>query len=137
VFDALAGRVGAVIAGHKTYEDSSHFGGGPHPNAKLVVLSHGPVAEISERQTLANSIEDAVAAARELAGGKDVALMGGGTVTAGLRAGLVDEIVLHRVPDLLGGGRPFFQELPAHIRLNLVETVPAVGVTHLHYSIVR
>ncbi|GAA2836705.1 dihydrofolate reductase family protein [Kribbella solani] len=138
VFDALAGRVGAVIAGHKTYDDSGHFGGGgPHPNAKLVVLSHGPVAEISEQQTLANSIEDAVAAARKLADGKDVGLMGGGAVTAALRAGLVDELVLHQVPILLGAGRPFFQELPNHIRLNLLEAVPAPGVTHLHYEIAR
>ncbi|NIK55593.1 dihydrofolate reductase family protein [Kribbella shirazensis] len=138
VFDALAGRVGAIVAGHKTYDDSGHFGGGsPHPKAPLVVLSHGPVAQISERQKLANTIEDAVAAARELAGGKDVGLMGGGTVTAALRAGLVDELVLHQVPILLGGGRPFFQELPEHIRLNLREAVPAPGVTHLHYEIVR
>jgi hypothetical protein len=41
------------------------------------------------------------------------------------------------ISELLGGGRPFFQELPAHIRLGLVEAVPAPGVTHLHYSIVR
>ncbi|TDW18010.1 dihydrofolate reductase family protein [Kribbella kalugense] len=138
MFDALAGRVGAVIAGHKTYDDSGHFGGGsPHAKAPLVVLSHGPVAEISEQQTLANTIEDAIEAARKLADGKDVGLMGGGVVTAALTAGLVDELVLHQVPVLLGGGRPFFQELPEHVRLNLVEAVPAPGVTHLHYSVVR
>jgi dihydrofolate reductase len=138
MFDALAGRVGAVIAGHKTYDDSGHFGGGsPHAKAPLVVLSHGPVPEISEQQTLANTIEDAVAAARDIAAGKDVGLMGGGAVTAALKAGLVDELVLHQVPILLGGGRPFFQELPEHVRLNLVEAVPAPGVTHLHYAVVR
>jgi dihydrofolate reductase len=138
IFDALAGRVGAMVAGHKTYDDSGHFGGGsPHPKAPLVVVSHGPVPEISERQTLAGTIEDAIAAARELAGGKDVGLMGGGVVTAALQAGLVDELVLHQVPILLGGGRPFFQELPEHVRLNLLEAVPAPGVTHLHYEIVR
>jgi hypothetical protein len=32
-------------------------------------------------------------------------------------------------------GRRFFQELPAHIGLSLVETVPAPGVTHLRYRI--
>jgi dihydrofolate reductase len=127
-----------MVAGHKTYDDSGHFGGGsPHPKAPLVVVSHGPVPEISERQTLAGTIEDAIAAARELAGGKDVGLMGGGVVTAALQAGLVDELVLHQVPILLGGGRPFFQELPEHVRLNLIEAVPAPGVTHLHYEIVR
>lgn len=137
VFDALAGRVGAVVAGRTTYEDSEHFGGAsPHPTAPLVVLSHRPAPRISERQTLATDIRAAVAAARELAGGKDVGLMGGGAATAALAAGLVDELVLHQVPILLGGGRPFFRELPAHVRLRLVEAVPAPGVTHLHYEII-
>jgi dihydrofolate reductase len=138
VFDALAGRVGAIVAGHKTYDDSGHFGGGsPHPTARLVVLSHGPVPEISEQQTAATTIEDAIAAARELADGKDVGLMGGGAATAALRAGLVDELVLHQVPILLGAGRPYFQELPEHVRLSLIDAVPAPGVTHLHYQIIR
>ncbi|OKI80795.1 dihydrofolate reductase family protein [Micromonospora sp. CB01531] len=139
VFDALAGRVGAVVAGRNTYEDSDHFGGGsPHPTARLFVLSHRPAAEITERQALVTSgIEDAVAAAREAAGDKDVGLMGGGVVTEALKAGLVDEMVLHQVPVLLGGGRPFFQALPGHVRLRLVDAVPAPGVTHLHYKVER
>jgi hypothetical protein len=41
------------------------------------------------------------------------------------------------VPVLLGGGRPYFHELPEHIRLRLVEVVPAPGVTHLHYAVER
>ncbi|MFC0434882.1 dihydrofolate reductase family protein [Kutzneria buriramensis] len=137
IFDALAGRVGAIVAGRNTYEDSDHFGGGsPHPAAHLVVLSHRPAPEISERQTLVTTgIEDAVAAARKAGAGKDVGLMGGGVVTSALRAGLVDELVLHQVPVLLGGGRPFFQSLPEHIRLRLIDVVPAPGVTHLHYAV--
>ena len=139
IFDALAGRVGAVVAGRNTYEDSAAFGGGsPHPTAPLVVLSHRPVPEISERQTLVSTgIEDAIAAAREIAGGKDVGLMGGQIATEALKAGLVDEVVLHQVPVLLGAGRPFFRELPEHVRLRLVEAVPASGVTHIHYEVQR
>jgi len=139
VFDALATRVGAIVAGRNTYEDSDHFGGGsPHPNARLVVLSHRPAPEITDRQILVTTgIEDAIAAAREAAGGKDVGLMGGGVVTEALKAGLVDEVVLHQVPVLLGGGRPFFQALPRHVRLHLVDVVPAPGVTHLHYEVQR
>jgi dihydrofolate reductase len=78
-----------------------------------------------------------VAAAREAAGDKDVGLMGGGVVTSALNAGLVDEVILHQVPILLGRGRPFFQSLTGHVRLRLVEAVPAPGVTHLHYEVVR
>ena len=139
IFDAFARRVGATLAGRNTYEDSDRFGGGgPHPTAPLFVLSHRPAPEMTDRQTLVTTgIDDAVAAARHAAGDKDVALMGGGVVTAALEAGLVDELVLHQVPILLGAGRPYFQTLPAHIRLRLVEAVPVPGVTHLHYEVER
>jgi dihydrofolate reductase len=138
-FDTLAARVGASVAGRTTYEHSSHFGGGgPHPTAPLFVLSHRPAPEISETQTLVTTgIEDAIAAARDAAGDKDVAIMGGGALTSALQAGLVDEVVLHQVPVLLGGGRSFFQELPKHVHLRLVEAIAAPGVTHLHYEVAR
>jgi hypothetical protein len=58
-------------------------------------------------------IEDAVAAARAVAGDNDVALMGG------------------------GGGRPVFQSLPGHVQLRLLKTVSAPGVTHLHHEVAR
>ncbi|MFI6212150.1 dihydrofolate reductase family protein [Nocardia brasiliensis] len=138
VFDAAGGRVGAIVAGRNTYEDSERFNGGsPHPNARLVVLSHRPMP-VSEQQILVTTgIEDAIAAARDAAGGGDIGLMGGGVLAAALRAGLVDEVLLHQVPILLGGGRPFFQSLPDHVRLRLIEAVPAPGVTHLHYEVQR
>jgi dihydrofolate reductase len=139
LFDAIAARVGAAVTGRTTYEHSSHWqGGSPHPTARLVVLSHRPAPEISETQTLVTTgVEDAIAAAREAAGDKDVSLMGGGLTTEALKAGLVDELILHQVPVLLGAGRSFFQELPQHVRLRLLEVVPAPGVTHLHYEVIR
>jgi dihydrofolate reductase len=140
VFDELAGSVGAVVAGRNTYDDSERFGddGGPHPTAPLFVLSHRPAPQMRGRQTLVTTgIEDAIAAAKQAAGDKDVALQGGVTVTEALKAGLVDELVLHQVPILLGAGRPYFHELPKHVHLRLLEAVPAPGVTHLHYEVVR
>ncbi|MEV0069618.1 MULTISPECIES: dihydrofolate reductase family protein [unclassified Amycolatopsis] len=138
-FDGLASRLGAAVAGRTTYEHSSHFSGGsPHPTAPLVVVSHHDVPEISEAQTLVTTgIADAIAAGREIAGSKDVGVMGGALASSALAAGLVDEVVLHQVPILLGRGRPFFHELPAHVNLRLIEVVPAPGVTHLHYEVVR
>ena len=138
-FDTIAARVWVIVAGRTTYEHSSHFGGGsPHPTARLLVVSHRPAPEISETQTLVTTgIEDAIAAAREAAGDKDIGLMGGGLVTEALKAGLVDEVILHQVPVLLGAGRSFFRELPKHVHLRLLEAIPAPGVTHLHYEVVR
>ncbi|MER7609386.1 dihydrofolate reductase family protein [Nocardioides sp. NPDC127503] len=138
VFDALAARDGVSLAGRNTYDDSGwDKGGAPHPTAPMVVLSHRPAPAVHDRQTFATTIEDAIALAKEQAGGKDVGLMGGGVVTEALRAGLVDEIVLHQVPVLLGAGRRFFNELPERISLEIVDVVPAPGVTHLHYRVIR
>jgi len=138
-FDLLAARVGATVSGRTTYEHSGHWGGGaPHPTAPLFLLSHRPAPEISETQTLVTTgIEDAIAAARKVAGEKDVAVMGGGALTSALAANLVDEVILHQVPVLLGGGHSFFQEVPKHVNLRLLEAIPAPGVTHLYYEVIR
>ena len=136
----MARRVGATIAGRATYDDSGRFGddGAPHPTAPLFVLSHRPAPAMAGRQRLITTgLADAVAAAREAAGGKDIALMGGVLVTEALQAGLVDELILHQVPVLLGAGRPYFHDLPEQVQLRLLEAIPAPGVTHLRYEVVR
>src|SRR4051812_13493045 len=138
VFDGLAARVGATVAGRNTYDDSNwSSGGAPHPTAELIVLSHRPAPAQHARQTFVTGVEAAIAAARQAAGDQDIGVMGGGAATAALAAGLVDEVVLHQIPILLGGGRPFFQALPEHVQLRLVQAVPTPGVTHLHYEVVR
>ena len=140
VFDALAARVGATVVGRTTYEHSERFGeiGAPHPSAPLFVLSHHDAPQMGGRQHLVTTgIADAITAARAAAGDKDVALMGGEVVTAALAAGLVDELVLHQVPVLLGAGRPYFGQLPAHVELSVIEVVPDAGVTHLRYQVLR
>jgi dihydrofolate reductase len=139
VYKQLIDRVGAVVTGRTTYDDSESFGGGsPHPTAPMVVVSHRPQpAEYagSQHQLFADSIEGAITQAQALAGDRDVAIQGGVTLTAAIEAGLVDEVILHQVPVLLGAGRPFFGRLPEHVRLALIDAVPGAGVTHLHYRI--
>ncbi|HEU5030566.1 MAG TPA: dihydrofolate reductase family protein [Spirillospora sp.] len=138
--DPLAARVGAVIAGRNSYDDAGGWGGGsPHPTAPLVVVSHSPAPpEATPEQRFTTSIQEAVSTARAIAGDLDVSLMGGGgALTAALTEGLVDEIIIHQVPVLLGAGRRLFHELPGHVRLDLVQAIPAPGVTHLHYRVER
>ncbi|WP_443068710.1 dihydrofolate reductase family protein [Streptomyces sp. NBC_01361] len=83
------------------------------------------------------SVDGAMPPAREAAGYKDVAVMGGGALASALEADLVDGVILHQAPVLLGGGRSFFHELPKHVRLRQLETIVAPGVTHLRYEVVR
>jgi dihydrofolate reductase len=140
VFEALAGRVGAVIAGRKTYDDSNGWGGGgPHPTAPLFVLTNdAPADPAGEEQTFVTAgIEEAIEQAGSVASaaGKDVGLMGSGVINAALEADLLDEFTIHQVPILLGGGTPFFRDLPAKVQLRLVSVTEAPGVTHLTYAV--
>lgn len=139
VYQQLVDRVGAVVTGRTTYDHSRGFeGGSPHPTAPMVVVSHrSQPAEFSasERQSFAGSIGSAIEQAQALAGDRDVAIQGGVTLTNAIRAGLVDELILHQVPVLLGAGRQFFGPLPTPIQLTLTGAVTGTGVTHLNYRI--
>jgi dihydrofolate reductase len=141
VFDGVAGRVGAVIIGRTTYDHSGGFnGGGPHPTAAPFVLSHRPPPEgldTGRQVFVSTGVEDAVAQASRAAGDLNVGLMGSGVINAALRAGLLDEVTIHQVPILLGGGTPFFAALPAAVELDRVRVVAAPGVTHLTFSVRR
>ena len=84
-----------------------------------------------------DGIESALAQAEEAAGGKDIGLAGGADVAQQfLRAGLVDEMQLHVVPVLLGGGTRLLDNLEgANLELECIRVLAAPGVTHLKYQI--
>jgi dihydrofolate reductase len=85
-----------------------------------------------------DGIESALEQARNAADGKDVMLWGGAQVVRQyLAAGLLDELELHVVPVLLGGGARLLEDLgDANVRLEQVRAVEAPGVTHLKYRVV-
>jgi dihydrofolate reductase len=85
-----------------------------------------------------DGIESALEQAREVAGGKDVALSGGANIAQQyLKAGLIDEMQIHIVPVLLGDGARLFDNLgDAEVRLECTRAVEAPGVTHLTYLVV-
>lgn len=77
--------------------------------------------------------------ARDAAGGKDVAISGGaGVAKQYLAAGLLDELLIHLVPEFLGDGVRLFDD-PALTAVKLEQTraVEAPGVTHLYYRTAR
>jgi dihydrofolate reductase len=84
-------------------------------------------------------VTDGIAAALELArsaaGGRDVSLAGGASVARQyLSAGSVDEMEIHLVPTLLGGGERLFDGVGDLQGLRLVRTVAAPDVTHLRFA---
>jgi dihydrofolate reductase len=61
--------------------------------------------------------------------------MGSGMIAAAILAGLLDEVILHQVPVLLGGGTPYFHDLVGSVPLSPIEVVAAPGVTHLRFAV--
>lgn len=141
-----AGALGAVIAGRRTYDDSLPWWGADGPTGParvpVFVLTHDAPATAPEGgvYTFADGgIEDALARARTTAGGRDVCVMGGAeTGRAYLTAGLVDELSIHLVPVLFGGGTNMFDGLgDRHLRLENLGCVQTTSATHLRFGIVR
>src|SRR5215212_11288242 len=87
-----------------------------------------------------DGIESALEDAKAVAGDKDVAVMGGAEIGQQyIRAGLIDEISIHLVPVLFGGGTRMFEHLGSeHIRLEPMEVIEAgTAATHLRFRVVK
>jgi dihydrofolate reductase len=80
-------------------------------------------------------VSEAVEQARAAAGERDVSVAGGAaTVQQILAAGLLDELYLHIVPVLLGGGERLLDHA-GDPRLEIVKTVGSPTVTHVKYRV--
>ncbi|WP_263166267.1 dihydrofolate reductase family protein [Streptomyces sp. SCSIO ZS0520] len=133
----LDARTGAALIGRRTFDLGLRpWGGTPWPGVPSFVVTHRTRADLvgGNGGTFAFAgLEDATRRAREAAGDKDVRVLGAETARALLRAGLLDEVQLHLVPVLLGGGTPLF----AGERAELVPEGEAItgSVTHLRYRV--
>jgi dihydrofolate reductase len=81
-----------------------------------------------------DGIEKAMAEAKEAADDQDVSVGGGAeTLQEAIRANLLDEVVIHQVPILLGGGERLFDDLPAGTQVELTSVVEGAEALHLTY----
>jgi dihydrofolate reductase len=137
------GAIGSFICGRRTYDHSIPFwdADGPSGQARLpvFVVTHEPPAASPENGVytfVADGLERALEQAKAAAGDKTVAIMGGPDVARQyLAAGLVDEVGIHVVPVLFGGGTPMFADLGRQLELELIEAVETPAATHLRYRV--
>ncbi|NMN95406.1 dihydrofolate reductase family protein [Antrihabitans stalactiti] len=136
--EALA--TGAVISGRRTFELAGRWNGDHHDGVPIFVLTHhiddGDVPPGSAQ--FVTEVEDCVKRAKAAAGDRAVLVHGAGAAQSMLRAGLIDELEIHLVQVLLGGGRRLFESLgPDHIELELVRQLEGRDVTHLRYRVLK
>ena len=110
VADEIRDETGAIVAGRRWYDvaTSRHRGtagiyGGAW-SGPVFVLTHRPAPDDPSVTFLTEPIESAVSTAREAAAGKSVGVFGANVARQTIDAGLLDEIVIHVAPVLLGGG---------------------------------
>jgi len=131
---------GAVLAGRRTVEQVDHWGGNHH-GVPIFVPSHrppGPSAAKYPLVTYVNAgIVSAMTQAKAAAQGKDVMVHGAYTAQRALEAGVLDELQIHQIPVLFGGGRRLFELLPLRIELAIVRVIDTPEATHIRYRVRR
>jgi dihydrofolate reductase len=118
------------------------WGEEPPYHAPVFVLTHHERQPLPMRGgttfTFVNDgIESALQQAQDAAGSRVVEIAGGAaTVRQYLAAGLLDELVLHLVPVVLGAGERLLDGLDG-LALRPVQVTPSETVTHLRYRMPR
>jgi dihydrofolate reductase len=137
---------GAVVVGRRMFDVGFEPWGDPPPYEGLpvFVVTHEardpiPMQGGTTYVFVSTGIEDAIAQAKEAAGGKDVGLFGGAAIfQACFRAGLVDQMLIHVVPVLLHRGVRLFERLDgAPIKLEKTRAVETPHATHLWLAVPR
>ena len=136
-------NTGAILIGRRTYDQGDGMDGFAHsPYAvEHFVLTHEPPERPARGEMkftfVTGGVEEAVGRAKRAAGDANVAVGGGASVAQQcLGAGLVDEIQVHLVPVLLGGGVRLFEGV-GRVDLEAMGAVEAPGVTHLMYRVLK
>ncbi|HEY4225924.1 MAG TPA: dihydrofolate reductase family protein [Pseudolysinimonas sp.] len=145
-FDAVGAEImGAGMFGLHNFPDDPDWRGwwGEEPpfRCTVLVLTHRerPVIEFANGtrfEFLATTPEDALARARELAGGGDIRVGGGPTVAREfLRAGLVDRLHVAMAPIVLGRGDRLWDDLHSLDRdYTVASEVAESGVVHVTFA---
>lgn len=124
-YEALMASVDALVMGRATFETVLGFGGPwPYGDKRIVVLTSRPldVSAIAGRVEVMGGDPAEVVARLAASGAQNLYVDGGATVQRFLAAGLIDRLVLTRVPVLIGEGIPLFGPLPGDVRLRHVAT---------------
>ncbi len=137
--DGAMARAGAVVVGRGMYEAAEAWGGQNPFGVPLFIVTHRPKDAPSEGGfTFVDGIDEAIARAREAAGGKEISVGGGADVIRqALLAGYVDELAISIAPVILGGGKRLFDGFEQTLNLEHVALSQSPFATHITYRLVR
>lgn len=139
-FEEFLASVDAIVMGRNTFEIVLPFPEWPYGDKRVVVLSSRALdlsAAKGRVEQMSGTPADVVA---QLAasGAAHLYIDGGITIQQFLRAGLIDRLIVTRVPVLIGQGIPLFGSLPHDVKLQHIATraFPS-GLVQSEYSVAR
>jgi dihydrofolate reductase len=140
-YDEFMAGVDALVIGRNTFETVLAFPEWPYGTKRVVVLSSRALDLSAARgaviEQMAGSPAEIVSklAAR---GAHNLYVDGGITIQRFLRAGLIQRLIITRVPVLIGAGIPLFGVLPNDLRLRHVATQDYPGgLVKTEYEIIN
>jgi dihydrofolate reductase len=138
------GNMAANVIGRRLFDLTNGWNGRPAAGEHVFVVTHRPPTDWEHFGaapfTFVDGVEEAIAAATEFAGDRDVDVAGGQIGSQALKLGLIDEVVVNLVPVVFGSGRPFFATggLAEPLLLENPTTIERGDrVTHLVYDVSR
>jgi dihydrofolate reductase len=140
--DEVLAQVGALLIGDRTYQLAKTEEGKPYGGAwtgPMFVLTHDAPEHAAAGFTfVSGDIDQAVATAKAAAGDKYVVVFGATTAQECLDAGLLDEVLVHIAPVLLGDGvRLFDRPGGTNVKLERISLTHSPRVTNLWLGVVK
>jgi len=142
--DEVVRSTGALLVGRRTQDVEDRLKPGFYGGAfrgPFFVLRHDPPAQPPvvkgvTGQFLDTGIEQAVTLAKKAAEGANVVILGANVARQALEAGLLDEIIVHIAPVLVGEGVRLFQSAGgAPIKLEAISSHMEGETTVLRYAV--
>jgi dihydrofolate reductase len=143
ILQAALDGAGAVVMGRKSFDKNEGAGGwgdgGPLGDIPCFVVTHNmPARSYPPVFTFViDGVASAIEQAKRAAGDKVVGLHGASVMQQALPLDLVDEIRVHVIPVLLGGGTPLFGTLDTSITLERTHTQVTPAATHINFRVLR
>jgi dihydrofolate reductase len=145
IADEVLRSAGAILGGRRWYDVAQRLYdgvdgiyGGEWRGRPVFVLTHRPRDEAADESVtfVSSSLRDAVAMAMEAAGGRNVVIFGANVAQQCLQEGLLDEIVIHLAPVLLGDGVRLYDSIGADPIVLTRTAVAAAGqITDLRFRV--
>jgi dihydrofolate reductase len=129
-YEEFIASVDAIVMGRNTFETVLKLGAWPYGNKRVVVLSSRPLSSSpNDFFAAGGAVVEQMAGPPEqivsqlaASGAHHLYIDGGITVQQFLRAGLIQRLIITRVPVLIGEDIPLFGTLPHDVRLRHITT---------------